>query len=272
MLTLVPTPIGNIADISIRAIEAFAKAEVILCEDTRVTKKLIQLLHERYGLHVNHPRYISLHSHNEAHWIKTLEPSFFDQNVIYASDAGMPGISDPGALLVRYCIDHGLAYDVLPGANALLTAFAASGFATTRISFQGFLPHKGAERDAALEAALFNGMTTVLYESPHRLRKLLDALHVRVPSRRLFLAKELSKKFQNYHHGTASELLERMDETIRGEWVVVIEEGAAQTGAISEADILALNLPKKQAARLISKITGENSKACYARLIDLEVK
>jgi len=268
MLTLVPTPIGNIADTSLRTLEIFSQADVILCEDTRVTKKLIMLLSERYGLHVKEPRFISLHSHNEHAFIEKLEPSFFDQQVIYASDAGMPGVSDPGQALVRYCIDNELDYDVLPGANAVLTAFVASGFVTTQMLFFGFLPHKGGDRSAALERALFNGFTTVLYESPHRLMKLLEALHVTAPTRRIFLAKELSKKYQRYFHGTAEVLMRLLDKNIKGEWVVVIEAGEVHTSSISEADILAAELPKKTASKLIAKITGENPKACYQRLIN----
>jgi 16S rRNA (cytidine1402-2'-O)-methyltransferase len=272
MLTLVPTPIGNIADTTLRTIELFSQADVILCEDTRVTKKLLSLLKERYALHVKEPRFISLHSHNEQEFIKKLEPSFFDMNIVYASDAGMPGISDPGQALVRYCIENSLEYDVLPGANAVLTAFVASGFVTTKMLFYGFLPHKGSDRNSALQEALFNGYTTVLYESPHRLLKLLEALHVNVPTREIFLAKELSKKYQRYYHGKAQDLIKDVGENIKGEWVVVIESADVRHSSISEADILAFDLPKKVASKLISKITGENPKACYNRLINNEVK
>lgn len=272
MLTLVPTPIGNIADTSLRTLEVFSQADVILCEDTRVTKKLITLLSDRYALHVKEPRFISLHSHNEHAFIKNLEAGFFDQNVIYASDAGMPGISDPGQALIRYCIDKRLEYDVLPGANAVLTAFVASGFVTTQMLFYGFLPHKGGERNAALQGALFNGFTTVLYESPHRLMKLLDALHVSAPKRKIFLAKELSKRYQKYYYGVAQELIAQLDGTIKGEWVVVIEAGEVHHSTISEADVLSLDMSKKTASKLIAKITGENPKACYTRLIDNEVE
>jgi 16S rRNA (cytidine1402-2'-O)-methyltransferase len=272
MLTLVPTPIGNIADTSLRTIDTFANADIILCEDTRVTKKLIMLLSERYGLRVRDPRFISVHSHNEKAFIEKLEPSFFNQNVVYASDAGMPGVSDPAQALVRYCIENAVEYDVLPGANAVLTAFVASGFVTTQMLFYGFLPHKGGERSSALQEALFNGYTTVLYESPHRLMKLLDALHVSTPKRQIFLAKEISKKYQTFYRGVAQELIEKVQTNIKGEWVVVIEAGEVHRSSISEVDILAFNLPKKVASKLISKITGENPKACYNRLINNEIK
>ncbi len=267
MLSLVPTPIGNISDISLRSLEIFSNANVLLCEDTRVTKKLIHLLKERYELTTLEPKYISLHSHNEAEFIASLTPDFFNQNVVYVSDAGMPGISDPGQLLVRYCIDHAIAYDVVPGANAALTAFVASGFVETKMLFFGFLPHKGNDRGAALQEALFNGYTTILYESPKRLDKLLSELSVAVPERQIFLAKELTKRYQRFYRGIASELIPQMEKEIRGEWVVVIEASESKGASLSEQDILALDIPKKAASKLIAKITGENPKECYTRLM-----
>ena len=271
MLILVPTPIGNIGDISLRAIEALSVADILLCEDTRVSKKLIHILKERYNtVFKENQKFISLHSHNEKSFVEKLEASFFEQNIVYVSDAGMPGISDPGQVLVRYCIDNGIKYDIFPGANALLTAFVASGFVETQMLFFGFLDHKGSSRSAGLQEAMHNGYTTILYESPHRLEKLLLEIDSEEPGRKIFLAKELTKKFQNYFHGTAKDVLETLDGNYRGEWVVVIEASKAQnSSAISQKDILALDLPKKTQAKLISKITGENTKACYQRLLDL---
>jgi len=269
LLTLVPTPIGNIGDISLRAIEALSGADILLCEDTRVTKKLIHILKERYNTAFKEDQeFISLHSHNESAFVEKLEPSFFEQNVVYASDAGMPGVSDPGQVLVSYCLENGLKYDVLPGANAVLTAFVASGFCETKMLFFGFLDHKGASRSEGLHQALHNGYTTVLYESPHRLEKLLLELDKEAPQREIFLCKELTKKYQRYLRGTASEILKTLDGNFRGEWVVVIKASAAQnSSAVSENDILALDLPKKVQAKLIAKITGENVKEIYQRLL-----
>lgn len=267
MLSLVPTPIGNIADISLRSLEVLSRAQLLLCEDTRVTKKLIHLLKERYDLTTLEPKFMSLHSHNEVEFIAALTPELFDQNVVYVSDAGMPGISDPGQMLVRYCIHHGIEYDILPGANAALTAFVASGFVERRMLFFGFLPHKGNDRASALQEALFNGYTTILYESPKRLDKLLSELAVAAPDRQIFLAKELTKRYQKFYRGTASQLLPQMEKEIRGEWAVVIEGSEARGSSLSEQDILALDIPKKAASKLIAKITGENPKECYTRLM-----
>src|SRR3989339_211795 len=267
MLSLVPTPIGNISDISIRSLEVLSNAQIMLCEDTRVTKKLFHLLKERHELTTLEPRFISLHSHNEAEFIASLSSDFFDQNVVYVSDAGMPGISDPGQRLVSYCLDKGIAYDILPGANAALTAFVASGFVETKMLFFGFLPHKGNDRASALQEALFNGYTTILYESPKRLDKLLSELSVAVPERQIFLAKELTKRYQRFYRGVASELISQMEKEIRGEWVVVIEASETKGSSLSEQDILSLDIPKKAASKLIAKITGENPKECYTRLL-----
>lgn len=269
MLTLVPTPIGNIADISLRAMDALSQADILLCEDTRVTKKLLHILKERYNLQSKEQQFVSLHSHNEQAFIEKTTPEFFEANVVYVSDAGMPGISDPGQMLVRYCQDNGIEYDILPGANALLTAFVASGFVETQMLFFGFLPHKGSERSNALQGALHNGFTTILYEAPHRLDKLLKELAAEIPDRRVFLAKELTKKYQTFFYGNANDILSQINKSeIKGEWVVVIEAGSARSSNISEKDILELDIPKKSAAKLISKLTGENTKACYQRLLD----
>ncbi|MEA3371120.1 MAG: 16S rRNA (cytidine(1402)-2'-O)-methyltransferase [Campylobacterota bacterium] len=270
MLSLVPTPIGNIGDISLRAIEALSEAEILLCEDTRVTKKLIHILKERYNTAFKeNQEFISLHSHNEQAFVEKLEPSFFEQNIVYVSDAGMPGVSDPGQVLVRYCIDNNIEFDILPGANALLTAFVASGFVQTQMLFFGFLDHKGNSRATQLQEALHNGYTTILYESPHRLEKLLLEIEKEEETREIFLAKELTKKYQNYFHGTATQIREKLAGNFRGEWVVVLKASPAQNAsAISQKDILELDLPKKVQAKLISKITGEKTKACYARLLE----
>jgi len=268
VLTLVPTPIGNIADISLRAMDALSSAQILLCEDTRVTKKLLNILQERYNLTRPTQEFISLHSHNENDFIKKLTPDFFDKNVVYVSDAGMPGISDPAQLLVDYCIKNSIKYDVLPGANALLSAFVASGFVTTQFLFFGFLPHKGKDRSSSLLSALHNGYTTVLYESPHRLEKLLEEIAIEAPQREIFLAKEISKKYQKFYKGLASDLKNQVGQDIRGEWAVVLSAGTLNSSNISENDILSLDISKKAAAKLISQISGENAKAVYHRLVN----
>jgi len=272
MLSLVPTPIGNLGDISFRAIEVLKEGELILCEDTRVTKKLLSLLSEKYQIDFPKFEYISLHSHNEKEFVSN--PNNIEQlkekNCIYMSDAGMPCISDPGALLVDRCINNNIEYDVLPGANALLTAFAMSGFEQTTFSFFGFLPHKGTNRADKLFEVLSSSLTPILYESPHRLLKLLEEIATKEPERNLFLVKELSKKFQTTYKEKANELYATLKNTqIKGEWVVILEpKESVCSGVITEEDILKLSLPPKQKAKLLSKLTGKTTKEIYEELID----
>ena len=271
MLTFVPTPIGNIGDISFRTLEVLKDTELILCEDTRVAKKLLHLLGSKYEQEFPNFDFISLHSHNEK---KFLEDSsnielLKSKNSIYMSDAGMACISDPGALLVEYCLKNKIEFDVLPGANAILTAFASSGFNTTEFTFFGFLPHKGNDRKAKLDRVIINQNLSILYESPHRLQKLLKELAELIPHRTIFLTKELTKKFQTRYKGKSIEIYETLkNEEIKGEWVVVIEnEDKGTGGVITKEDIMALDLAPKQKAKLISKLTGENVKDIYNSLI-----
>ena len=143
MLCLVPTPIGNLEDISKRSLKALLEAELIFCEDTRVTKKLLNLLALKYELDFSQKEFKSFHSHNEKEILKNLTKDTFTKNVVYCSDAGMPCISDPGASLVDWCIQNDVEYDVIPGANAILTAFAMSGFTSSEFTFFGFLEISG---------------------------------------------------------------------------------------------------------------------------------
>lgn len=268
VLTLVPTPIGNLEDISFRALRVLFEASTILCEDTRVTHKLLDLLKTRHSIPDPKPHCISLHSHNEHAFMQTLTQEFFHQNVVYVSDAGMPGISDPGQMLVDYCLTHGINYEILPGASASIVAFVASGFIKTQFLFGGFLPHKGADRSRELEKLLFSGYTVVLYESPHRLSKLLEELSLRTPKRRIFLAKELSKKFETKLRATAQELHARIEETnIKGEWIVVIEADVPPPQVtFSQEMLLNLKLPIKEKSKLLAQLGEHSAKTWYERL------
>ncbi len=269
MLSLAPTPIGNIADISFRTLEVLKDAQILLCEDTRVTKKLLHILETRYNFEKPNCEYISLHSHNEDAFVKELKKEFFDKNIVYVSDAGMPGISDPGQKLVKWCLENGVEYDILPGANAILSAYVASGFVETKMLFLGFLPHKGKDREDSLNEALYNGYTTILYESPHRLEKLLKEIDIVDKDREIFVAKEITKKHQTFLKGNALEVLAQLKDKIKGEFVVVLKSSPKRGTTFSEKEILDFNLPPKVASKLISKITGENPKACYNRLLNV---
>ena len=269
MITFIPTPIGNPQDITIRAMKLFEKAELFLCEDTRQTKRLLRLLEERFDMVYPDARFVSFNEHNGEERIAQYATLLDEKNVVYVSDAGMPVISDPGQLLVEYCQAQNIVYDVLPGASAVTTAYAASGFEEGKFLFYAFLPHKGKERSAALWEAMNNGYNTVLYESPHRLEKLLLEVCQADENRELFLAKELSKKFQKYYRGTAKELLKTFEEiTIRGEWVVVIRAKQSREKSLSFSEVLTLDLPPKAKAKLLAQLSDKSVKEWYEVLIN----
>jgi len=268
MLTFIPTPIGNPQDITIRAMKLFEKATLFLCEDTRQTKRLLRLLEERFAMTYPEAEFYSFNEHNGEERLKEFGSVLNEQEVVYVSDAGMPVISDPGQLLVEYCQQNAIAYDVLPGASAVTTAYAASGFEEGKFLFYAFLPHKGKERSSALAEAMGNGYNTVLYESPHRLEKLLKEVTALDENRELFLAKEISKRYQNYYRGTAKELDEKFKElTIRGEWVVVISAQKSTEKSLSFAQVLNLDLPPKPKAKLLAQLSDKSVKEWYEELI-----
>jgi 16S rRNA (cytidine1402-2'-O)-methyltransferase len=268
LLHFIPTPIGNLEDISLRSLRLLEEAEIILCEDTRVTKRLLSLLTQKHQLSPKVQTYISMHSHNEKEVLKKLTKEMFEQSIIYVSDAGMPSISDPGTLLVQHCQKNNIPFDILPGANAALLAYASSGFLSNKFLFFGFLPHKGNDRTNALEEALFSGYVTIVYESPHRLLKLIDQIVQIDQNIELYLIKEATKMYQKSFKGSSLEIQKELKEqNIKGEWVVVINSKRKEIGSISVEDILKLDIPKKQASKLIAKITGKSPKECYLELI-----
>lgn len=268
MLTLVPTPIGNLEDISKRAITALLEAELILCEDTRVTKKLLNLLSQKDNLEFKCKDFKSFHSHNEKQVLKTLTKETFEQNIVYVSDAGMPCVSDPGASLVQYAIEHDLAYDVIPGANAVLTAFAMSGFPNAEFTFFAFLPHKGKERREKLTQVMQSSTLPILYESPHRLLKTLEEIKNIDEQRTVFLVKELTKLHQKSYKDTAKNLFENLKkENIKGEWVIIIEATNFQGQNLELSDIEELDLAPKVKAKLLAKMTGKRAKEIYKTLL-----
>lgn len=265
MLTLLPTPIGNLQDITLRSLEVLKVAEIILCEDTRVSKRLLSLLSQKELLPPKEYRYISLHSHNEEATLQNLPPDFFTQEVVYMSDAGMPCISDPGAALVRYAQERGISYTVLPGANALLTLFAASGSGSKEFYFYGFLPHKSKERQSELIKLLGMESDVILYEAPHRLMEFLEELQALAPHRRIFAAKELTKMHEKFYQGSASEIIQRVrQESTKGEWAILLYQGEKNPEALlSLSDLATLDLPPKIRAKILAKMTGRSVEECY---------
>jgi 16S rRNA (cytidine1402-2'-O)-methyltransferase len=274
LLTLVPTPIGNLQDISFRAIEALKEAQVIMCEDTRVTKKLLNLLSQNYNIEFNQKDFLSFHHHNGDKFLKDVNIEFFDKNIVYVTDAGMPCVSDPGSTLVEYCINHNIEYDVLPGSNALLTAYAMSGFDYKEFSFFGFLPHKGEDRRKELEKVINSNTLSIVYESPHRIEKLLQELNELIPERMIFIAKEITKAYQTSYKDSAKNIYNNLANiNTKGEWVVIVDKSnsVVNSSAITIEDIKSLDISLKQKSKLIAKITGLKPKECYNQLLEEEI-
>lgn len=218
MLYLVPTPIGNLADITFRAVEILGAVDLVACEDTRRSSILLN----HYG--INTPT-ISYHDHNERQRAPQLITRMqAGQRVALISDAGSPGLSDPGFYLVRSCWENNIPVQALPGPTALIPALTASGLPSECFVFEGFLPHKKG-RSKRLEAIRAETRTIVLYESPHRLiRTLNDLVSVLGPARTGVVARELTKKFEEIHRTSLQKLLEHFGNTtkIKGEFVIII--------------------------------------------------
>jgi 16S rRNA (cytidine1402-2'-O)-methyltransferase len=245
LVYFIPTPIGNLEDITKRALLALENVEIIFCEDTRVTKKLLNLL----NIPLN-KQFISMHSHNELKVLSNLDINILKTKECgYVSDAGMPGISDPGSKLIQFCQENEIQYTVFPGPSAFVTAYVASGF-EGEFCFYMFLPHKGKERTQKLKEIMNSGKIAILYESPHRIEKLIYEIQSLDPEREIFLAKEISKIHETYIKAKAKDI--KLENT-KGEWVVVINK-ANKTKILNLTydDILNLNLPLKEKSKLLA--------------------
>lgn len=215
---LVGSPIGNLGDITFRAVEALRSADVIACEDTRHSSRLLS------HLEIKGKELVALHDHNEQRAAASLvERASAGERVAYLSDAGSPAISDPGYRLVRTCVDAGVPVEVIPGPCAVISALAGSGLPTDAFYFGGFLPVKSGKRARELETALERTETSLYYESPHRIGKTLAVLAEVAPDREVCVARELTKKFETYHRGTAGHLAEEFSKgPAKGEITLVI--------------------------------------------------
>lgn len=216
-LYVIPTPIGNLGDITYRAIETLKEVDTILAEDTRVTGKLLKHFDIQKPIH-------SHHKDNEHKSDGIVDRIANGELTALVSDAGTPGISDPGFILVKKCIEKGVPVECLPGAVAFVPALVVSGLPTDRFLFEGFLPHKKG-RKTKIEQLLEEERTTIFYESPHRLLKFLaEAEEILGEDRRLSVSREISKKFEETVRGTISEVKDHFENNIvKGEFVVVVE-------------------------------------------------
>lgn len=217
MLYVVATPIGNLGDITLRALEVFKSVDVVAAEDTRHSGLLLK------HFEIRKP-FVSYHEHNEAaRTAELIERLAGGENVALITDAGTPGLSDPGLRLIRKCIDRELPFTIVPGASSILTALLGSGFATDKFSFRGFLPVKSGQRERELRVAAEREETTIFFESPYRLLKTLQACSTIMPDRQLCVARELTKKFEEFRRGTADELLTHYEaHPAKGEIVLVV--------------------------------------------------
>ncbi len=270
MIYFIPTPIGNLEDISHRSLKLLMRVSYIFCEDTRITKKLLSLLENKFNLTNNQKQYFSFHSHNENEVLQNLDiDKLKNEDFAFVSDAGMPCISDPGTKLVAFCQKHDIPYEVYSGANAALLAFVASGFSDTSFTFFGFLPHKGKERERKLDEILLHEHTSILYESPHRIELLAKQLSQYKETREVFFIKEISKKHESFFKCDIKQAHDVVKNTNqKGEWVVVIQKNSTpkQNLQLNQKDILELDLKPKQKAKLLAKITNKSSHEWYKQL------
>ncbi len=258
-LIVCPTPIGNLEDVTLRALSALREADLVACEDTRRTRVLL----ERYGVTA---RLVSYHEHNEqrrsAELIERLRAG---ESVALVSDAGMPLVSDPGYVLVHACVQAGIAVEVLPGPSAPLAALVASALPSDRWRFVGFLPRKAGELRRLLEES---GGTLVGFESPRRVPATLRLLAELDPEREVAVCRELTKVHEEVIRGSAGELAARFAEPPRGEIVLVIAEGAAheRQGAKAVeavARLVAAGAKARPAAAVVAELTGGSANQLY---------
>ena len=272
-LYVVATPIGNVTDITLRALHLLALADVVACEDTRKTGALLQ----RFGLS---KQTIAAHMHNEREVAdKIVERLASGQRVALVSDAGTPAVSDPGARIVDAVRKAGLNVVPLPGPSAAVTALSASGLVNDRFHFVGFLPAKSKQREAALAPLAREASTLVFYEAPHRIVDCVEALMAAFePTRQVVFARELSKLFEEVHRcalGEALAWVKADQHRERGEFVVLVEGAVAETDEQdAEAErvlqILLTECSVKQAANLAAQITGRKKNALYERALQIK--
>lgn len=271
-LYVVATPIGNLGDITHRALETLASADIVAAEDTRVTRGLLT----HYGIGA---RLVALHAHNERGAARKVVDWIGEgKAVAFVSDAGTPAVSDPGALLVAEVRAAGLPVFAIPGASALTAALSASGIVADGVVFAGFLPAKGGERRARLAALAAGPWAIALFEAPHRVAATLADLHAALGERDVVIARELTKKFETIARlplAGARAWVEADDDRRRGEFVLVVEGRPVEAAGPALdprrlLETLLAELPVKQAVALAVKLTGAKRNDLYALALQLK--
>lgn len=265
LLYLVATPIGNLSEFSPRAIETLQKVDLIACEDTRVTGKLLKFFNVSKPL-------VSLREHNEVSEAEKLITRILNgEKVAYASDAGYPCISDPGAKLVQLALSNGINVTTISGPNAGLNALVASGLDTTHFYFHGFLSAKESAARNELQEMIKRKETIILYEAPHRISKTLNLLLDVLGDRRICLARELTKQHEEFIRGRISDLVEIDPTTLKGEMVLVVEGRTDELKPdLNDEDIyqmvknfVGMGMSTKDAIKRVSEITQINKNQVY---------
>jgi 16S rRNA (cytidine1402-2'-O)-methyltransferase len=267
-LAVCATPIGNLDDVTLRVLAELRRVDVVLCEDTRHTRILLR----RHGIEAP---LLSYHEHNEAKRTAQLLPRLeAGENVALVSDAGMPGISDPGARLVAAALDAGVPVSVLPGPSAVETALVASGLAAERFQFVGFLPRGARALDALWQELAAWPHAVVAFESPQRLPGTLCSLAAATPDRFVAVCRELTKRFEEVVRGRAADVAERFADPPKGEITLVLgPAGAGGTeldaaeAAAAVAELVAAGAARRSAADVVSRLTGVGRNELYRRTL-----
>jgi 16S rRNA (cytidine1402-2'-O)-methyltransferase len=265
-LVVCATPIGNLEDVTLRVLEELRSADLILCEDTRHTRGLL----ERHDIPAR--KLVSYHEHNEAKRTAELLPRLeAGERMALVTDAGMPAISDPGVRLVEGALERGVAVTVLPGPSAVETALVASGFPAERYQFVGFLP-----RGVGALASLWEELAgwphpVVAFESPQRLPATLRSLAASQPQRAVAVCRELTKKFEEVVRGSAVELADRFSTAPKGEITLVLGPGGKEpdvdAALAAVAELVATGVPRRRAADVVARLTGASRNELYRRTL-----
>jgi 16S rRNA (cytidine1402-2'-O)-methyltransferase len=262
-LAVCATPIGNLEDVTLRVLRELGEADLVLCEDTRRTRVLL----DRHGITAKLQSY---HRHNEAARTRSvLERLQSGDRIALVSDAGLPGVNDPGARLVAEAVEAGFPVTVLPGPSAVETALVASGMGGERYQFLGYVPRGGAERRAFAQELSRFPQAAVAFESPRRLSTTLAALAEEMPERRAAVCRELTKRFEEIARGSLSELASRFTSAPRGEITIVLapvsqvaaEPEEAAIRAVSE--LVSAGVPRRRAVDIVAGLTGVARNALY---------
>ena len=266
MLAVCATPIGNLEDVTLRVLRELAEADLVLCEDTRHTRVLL-------ARHSIDARLLSYHEHNEAQRTAELLPRLeAGERVALVSDAGLPGVSDPGARLVRATLDAGVEVTVLPGPSAVETALVASGLVAEQYRFLGFLPRGEKRLSAVWEELRDWPWPAVAFESPQRLPATLGSLASADPGRQIAVCRELTKRFEEVARGTAAELAARFEAPPKGEITVVLGPSGVLAAPVGEkasvaavTELVSAGVPRRQAAEIVSRLVGASRNRLYKR-------